>query len=365
MRRDAELHAVLAWGNALPGVVRAGRRHVDPAECARRAAQRLAGAMRAAFEAARRCRCARSSTTGRRSPPCSTTPATPSCCRGDPPGRVADGPGRSTSSCLRQPPCPVVALPTPPAHPGHRDRTAAGRGALREYDRVRPEQGAGGYRRRLREDCDDRHPAAPRPQRARLRTTTCDCSTPGGGRPTTCRSARSTCWTTRCCASRCGSSTSSRGCSATGAPRPGLTFLWAHLNRVIVAPRPRMLYVTGPGHGGPGVVAAAYLEGTYSELYSAVTQDEEGLRRLFRQFSFPGGIPSHAAPGDARLDQRGRRAGLLADARVRRRVRQPRPGGRLRDRRRRGRDRAAGHLLALEQVPRPGRRTARCCRSCT
>jgi xylulose-5-phosphate/fructose-6-phosphate phosphoketolase len=77
---------------------------------------------------------------------------------------------------------------------------------------------------------------------------------------------------------------------------PGLTFLWAHLNRAIVDRDIEALYVTGPGHGGPGVVAAAYLEGTYSELYSSVTPDYEGLRQLFRQFSFPGGIPSHAAP---------------------------------------------------------------------
>ncbi|HVC72211.1 MAG TPA: phosphoketolase family protein [Mycobacteriales bacterium] len=77
---------------------------------------------------------------------------------------------------------------------------------------------------------------------------------------------------------------------------PGLTFLWAHLNRAIVDRDLDALYVTGPGHGGPGVVAAAYLEGTYSELYSAVTEDEEGMRQLFRQFSYPGGIPSHAAP---------------------------------------------------------------------
>ncbi len=77
---------------------------------------------------------------------------------------------------------------------------------------------------------------------------------------------------------------------------PGLTFLWAHLNRAIVDRDLDALYVTGPGHGGPGVVAAAYLEGTYSELYSAVTEDEEGMQELFHQFSYPGGIPSHAAP---------------------------------------------------------------------
>jgi xylulose-5-phosphate/fructose-6-phosphate phosphoketolase len=77
---------------------------------------------------------------------------------------------------------------------------------------------------------------------------------------------------------------------------PGLTFLWAHLNRVIRREELDALYVTGPGHGGPGVVATAWLEGTYSERYSQVPQDAEGMKELFRQFSFPGGIPSHAAP---------------------------------------------------------------------
>ncbi len=77
---------------------------------------------------------------------------------------------------------------------------------------------------------------------------------------------------------------------------PGLNFIYAHLNRVIRARRLNVLYVTGPGHGGPGLVANTYLEGTYSEVYPHIGQDEEGLRRLFRQFSFPGGIPSHVAP---------------------------------------------------------------------
>ncbi len=77
---------------------------------------------------------------------------------------------------------------------------------------------------------------------------------------------------------------------------PGLNFLWVHLNRVIQEHDLDMLYVTGPGHGGPAVVANAYLEGTYSDLYPNVSQDEEGLKLLFKQFSFPGGIPSHAAP---------------------------------------------------------------------
>jgi xylulose-5-phosphate/fructose-6-phosphate phosphoketolase len=77
---------------------------------------------------------------------------------------------------------------------------------------------------------------------------------------------------------------------------PGLNFLYVHLNRAIRERDLDTIYICGPGHGGPAVVANAYLEGTYSELYAHVSRDEEGLRRLFRQFSFPGGIPSHAAP---------------------------------------------------------------------
>lgn len=77
---------------------------------------------------------------------------------------------------------------------------------------------------------------------------------------------------------------------------PGLNFIYVHLNRVIKARDLNMIYITGPGHGGPGVVANTYLEGTYSELYPQVSQDEEGMRLLFKQFSFPGGIPSHVAP---------------------------------------------------------------------
>jgi xylulose-5-phosphate/fructose-6-phosphate phosphoketolase len=76
---------------------------------------------------------------------------------------------------------------------------------------------------------------------------------------------------------------------------PGLNFLYVHLNRIIRRQDRSILFVTGPGHGAPGIVANTWLEGTYSELYPAVSQDEEGIRRLFRQFSFPGGIPSHAA----------------------------------------------------------------------
>jgi len=77
---------------------------------------------------------------------------------------------------------------------------------------------------------------------------------------------------------------------------PGLNFIYVHLNRVIANFGLNMIYITGPGHGGPGLVANTYLEGTYSELYPAISQDEAGMKKLFTQFSFPGGIPSHVAP---------------------------------------------------------------------
>ncbi len=77
---------------------------------------------------------------------------------------------------------------------------------------------------------------------------------------------------------------------------PGLTFIYVHLNRIIKARDLDVIYITGPGHGAPGIVAATWLEGSYSELYTHVTQDREGMKELFKQFSFPYGIPSHAAP---------------------------------------------------------------------
>jgi len=77
---------------------------------------------------------------------------------------------------------------------------------------------------------------------------------------------------------------------------PGLNFIYVHLNRVIKENDLSILYVTGPGHGGPGLVANAYMEGTYSEVYPNISQDEAGMKALFKQFSFPGGIPSHVAP---------------------------------------------------------------------
>src|SRR6201989_3394028 len=77
---------------------------------------------------------------------------------------------------------------------------------------------------------------------------------------------------------------------------PGLNFIYSAMNRAIRARDLNAIYVTGPGHGGPGLVASGYLDGTYTEVYPHIGQDAEGLRRLFRQFSFPGGIPSHVAP---------------------------------------------------------------------
>jgi xylulose-5-phosphate/fructose-6-phosphate phosphoketolase len=77
---------------------------------------------------------------------------------------------------------------------------------------------------------------------------------------------------------------------------PGLNFIYVHFNRLIKNYDLNVIYIAGPGHGGPGMVANTYLEGTYSEFYPNISQDEEGMKRLFKQFSFPGGIPSHAAP---------------------------------------------------------------------
>src|SRR4051812_6653210 len=77
---------------------------------------------------------------------------------------------------------------------------------------------------------------------------------------------------------------------------PGQNFIYAHLNRVIKEYDLDMIYICGPGHGGPAVVSNTYLEGTYTEIYPDISQDEAGLRKLFLQFSFPGGIPSHASP---------------------------------------------------------------------
>ena len=77
---------------------------------------------------------------------------------------------------------------------------------------------------------------------------------------------------------------------------PGLNFIYVHFNRLIRKLDLDVIYIAGPGHGGPGLVANTYLEGSYTEFYPNITQNEEGMQRLFKQFSFPGGIPSHAVP---------------------------------------------------------------------
>src|SRR5579871_2792982 len=77
---------------------------------------------------------------------------------------------------------------------------------------------------------------------------------------------------------------------------PGQNFIYVHLNRIIKKHDLNMIYVSGPGHGGPAIVGNVYLEGTYSEIYTSITRDEIGLKKLFKQFSFPGGIPSHVSP---------------------------------------------------------------------
>ena len=76
---------------------------------------------------------------------------------------------------------------------------------------------------------------------------------------------------------------------------PGLNFIYVHLNRIIKAYDLNMIYICGPGHGGPAIVSNTYLEGTYSEMYPNISEDAEGIQKLFKQFSFPGGIPSHTA----------------------------------------------------------------------
>ena len=105
---------------------------------------------------------------------------------------------------------------------------------------------------------------------------------------------------------------------------PGLNLIYVHLNRVIKERDLNVIYVTGPGHGGPGLVANTYLEGTYSEIYPNVSQDEAGMKRLFTQFSFPGGIPEPCGAGNARLNSRGRRTRVCVVPCLRGGVRQPR-----------------------------------------
>ena len=140
---------------------------------------------------------------------------------------------------------------------------------------------------------------------------------------------------------------------------PGLNLVYAHLNRAIRARDLNAIFVTGPGHGGPANVANAYLEGTYSELYPNVGEGEEGLRELFRQFSYPGGIPSHAAPETPGSIHEGGELGYALVHAFGAAFDNPDLRRGLRRRRRRGRDRPARRELALEQVPQSAQRRRR------
>jgi len=98
---------------------------------------------------------------------------------------------------------------------------------------------------------------------------------------------------------------------------PGLSFIYVHLNRLITEHDVDIIYLAGPGHGGPAILANVYLEGTYSEIYPDVTRDTAGIRRLFRQFSTPGGVAEPCQCPHARLDPRGWRARLRPHPRLR------------------------------------------------
>ena len=141
---------------------------------------------------------------------------------------------------------------------------------------------------------------------------------------------------------------------------PGLNFIYVHLNRLINAARPEhdLHHRARARRAGPG---GQHLSGRHLQrgLSRTSRRTNAGMKRLFKQFSFPGRHSQPRRAGNARLDPRRRRTGLLAVARLRRGVRQSRPARRLRGRRRRGRDRPAGHQLALEQVPQPGPRRRR------
>ena len=132
---------------------------------------------------------------------------------------------------------------------------------------------------------------------------------------------------------------------------PGLNLIYVHLNRAIRQRDLDAIYVTGPGHGGPALVANAYLEGTYTERLPGRLGGRVGAQGALPTVLLPGRDPEPRRARGAGLDPRGRRARVRARPRVRRRLRQPRPGRRLRRGRRRGRDRAARGQLALEQVP--------------
>ena len=126
--------------------------------------------------------------------------------------------------------------------------------------------------------------------------------------------------------------------------------MYVHLNRVIKRYDLDMIYISGPGHGGPALVANTYLEGTYSEVYPAVTRDEAGLKILFKQFSFPGGIPSHVSPETPGSIHEGGELGYSLSHAFGAAFDNPGSDRGVCGRRWRGGNRSAGDSLALEQV---------------
>ena len=111
---------------------------------------------------------------------------------------------------------------------------------------------------------------------------------------------------------------------------PALSFVWVHLNRMIVKHDLDVIFVAGPGHGAPGVLGPAYLEGTYSEIYPDKSEDAEGMQKFFKQFSFPGHIGSHVTPETPGSIHEGGELGLQSLARLRHGAGQPRSHRRLR-----------------------------------
>lgn len=145
---------------------------------------------------------------------------------------------------------------------------------------------------------------------------------------------------------------------------PGLNLIYAHLNRIIRERDANVIYITGPGHGGPGLVANAYLEGTYSEVYTGIGQDVDGMRKLFRQFSFPGASPATWQPRRPARSTRAANWVMHWCTRTVRRSTTPTswwPASWATARPKPVRSRRAGTPTS-SSIPSP---TARCCRSCT
>src|SRR5258708_838638 len=132
---------------------------------------------------------------------------------------------------------------------------------------------------------------------------------------------------------------------------PGLNFIYAHFNRIIKAHDLDVIYIAGPGHGGPRLLANTYLAGTYPDTLSQHHPGRRGDEEAVQAVLLPRRHPQPRRPGNARLHPRGGRTGLCPGPRLRGRLRQPRPAGLLRRWRRRGRDRRPRLLLALQQVP--------------